>query len=63
MAQREVRALQIVQIPRELNVAADYGLIVLKDAPPSAASLAQFILANEGQAILVKHGFGRGDSK
>ena len=63
VAQREVPALQIVQIPRELKVAADYGLIVLKDAPPSAASLAQFILASEGQAILVKHGFGRGDSK
>lgn len=61
LAQKDVPSLQIVHIPRELNVAADYGLIVLKDAPAPASSLAQFILGDEGQAILVKHGFGRGD--
>jgi molybdate transport system substrate-binding protein len=63
LAQREVPALQIVQIPGELSVAADYGLIVLKDAPPSAAALAEFILGQEGQAVLVKYGFGRGDPR
>ncbi|HET7154360.1 MAG TPA: substrate-binding domain-containing protein [Hyphomicrobiaceae bacterium] len=61
LAQKDVPSLQIVQIPPDLNVAADYGLIVLKDAPPAAQALAQFILGDEGQAILVKYGFGRGD--
>jgi molybdate transport system substrate-binding protein len=56
-----VPALQIVQIPPELAVGADYGMIVLKNAPAAAADLARFILGNDGQAILVKHGFGRGD--
>ena len=33
-------------------------MIVLKDAPAPATLLARFILGEEGQAILVKHGFG-----
>jgi ABC-type molybdate transport system substrate-binding protein len=40
---------------------AEYGMIVLKDAPAQAASFARFVLGDEGQAILAKHGFGRGD--
>ena len=60
-ARKEVPALQIVQIAPELNVGAEYGMIVLKTAPASAALLARFILGEEGQAILVRHGFGRGD--
>jgi len=61
LAQKDVPTLQIVQVPPELNVAADYGLIVLKHAPPAAEAFAQFILGDEGQTILVKYGFGRGD--
>jgi ABC-type molybdate transport system substrate-binding protein len=61
LARKEVPSLQMLQIPPELNVGADYGLVVLKDAPAAAHNLARFILADEGQAILVKHGFGRGD--
>ena len=61
LAHREVPSLQIVQIPPELNVGADYGMIVLKDAPMPATLLAHFILGEEGQPILVKHGFGRGN--
>jgi molybdenum ABC transporter molybdate-binding protein len=61
LAAKEVPALQIVQIPAELNVGADYGMIVLRDAPMPATLLAQFILGEEGQSILVKHGFGRGN--
>ena len=60
-ARREMANLAIVEIPAELQVAADYGMIVLKNAPPAAARLAHFILAPEGQAILVRHGFGPGD--
>jgi ABC-type molybdate transport system substrate-binding protein len=36
-------------------------MIVLKDAPAPAAELAAFVLGEAGQAILMKHGFGRGD--
>jgi molybdate transport system substrate-binding protein len=60
LAQTELQSLQIVQIPAQLNVGADYGLIVLKDAPAPAAELARYLLGESGQAILVKHGFGRG---
>jgi ABC-type molybdate transport system substrate-binding protein len=45
----------------ELNVAAEYGMVLLKDAPAPAASFVRFVLGDEGQAILTKHGFGPGD--
>ena len=61
LAVKDEPALQIVQVPPELTVGADYGMIVLKDAPAAATQLAEFILGPDGQAILVKHGFGRGD--
>ena len=61
LAGKDEPALQIVQVPPELTVGADYGMIVLKDAPAAATQLAEFILGPDGQAILVKHGFGRGD--
>ena len=58
LARKEVPSLRIVQVLGEVNVAADYGLVVLKDAPPSATALAEFILGDPGQATLAKHGFG-----
>jgi ABC-type molybdate transport system substrate-binding protein len=61
LAKKDVPSLQMVQIPADLRVGADYGLVVLKAAPAAAGNLARFILGEEGQAILVKHGFGRGD--
>jgi molybdate transport system substrate-binding protein len=61
LARKDVASLQIVEVPADLNVGADYGMIVLKDAPMPAALLANFILGDKGQEILVKHGFGRGD--
>jgi ABC-type molybdate transport system substrate-binding protein len=60
LAKADVPSLQIVQIPADLNVGADYAMIELKDSPAAATDLARFILGDEGQAILVKHGFGRG---
>jgi len=60
LAQREVPELQIVSLPDELAVGADYGLIVRRDAPPEAARLALFILAPEAQAILAGYGFTSG---
>jgi molybdate transport system substrate-binding protein len=61
LAQKELAALQTVQIPPELNVGADYGMIVLKSAPAAADKLAAFLRSEDGQTILVGHGFGRGD--
>jgi len=60
-AKAEVRGLTIVAMPTPLSVGADYGLIVLKDSPPSATALAAFIRSSAGRALLAKHGFGSGD--
>jgi hypothetical protein len=54
---REVTGLTVVQLPPELAIGADYGLIVLNEAKPLAWRLAVFILAPEGQQILIQHGF------
>jgi molybdate transport system substrate-binding protein len=60
LAQKEVPALQIVAVPEELSVGADYGLLVRQDALPQAWQLALFILSPEGQAILAGYGFASG---
>lgn len=57
LAQREVPALQIVQLPEALAVGADYGLTVLEGASTPAQDLARFILAPEAQKILADYGF------
>jgi ABC-type molybdate transport system substrate-binding protein len=57
LAQREVPTLQIIRIPPELAVGADYGLTVLQGAPTEANALANFILGEEGQNILAGYGF------
>jgi molybdenum ABC transporter molybdate-binding protein len=61
-AQKENAALRIVRIPPTLTVGAEYGLTVMKGAPPLAERFAQFILSAPGQAILANHGFGPGDA-
>ncbi|WP_343504804.1 molybdate ABC transporter substrate-binding protein [Alloyangia pacifica] len=57
LAQRELPELQIVTVPQALSVGADYGLIVLEDAPPSAWDLAFHILSPDGQRVLASYGF------
>lgn len=57
LARREVPDLQIVRIPPELAVGADYGVTMLKGAPAAAKSLVDFILGKEGQGILEGYGF------
>lgn len=57
LARREVPSMQIVSIPSELAVGADYGLTVLDGAPEAAEELADFILAPEAQSILERYGF------
>lgn len=57
LAQREVADLQIVQVPEALSVGADYGLMVLNEAPASAWRLALYILSPAGQGVLAEYGF------
>ena len=61
LAKGEMPELQIVDIPSELRVEAEYGMVVLKGAPSVGLELVRFIQGKDGQAILEKHGFGRGD--
>src|SRR5262249_238334 len=48
---------QIVPLPTELAVAADYGLTVLSATSPQAYQVALFILSIHGQHVLAKYGF------
>ena len=48
---------QIVALPDELAVGADYGLTVLNGASPQAYQLAMFMMSVDGQRVLAKHGF------
>jgi molybdate transport system substrate-binding protein len=48
---------QIVALPDELVVGADYGLTVLDGASRQAYQFVVFILSVDGQRILAKHGF------
>lgn len=57
LARQEAGQLQIVDIPQELSVGADYGLIVLDQANTEAWRLAMFILSPQGQKILADYGF------
>jgi molybdate transport system substrate-binding protein len=56
-AQQQDPGQQIVALPAELAVGADYGLTVLAGASPHAYSLAMFILSADGQRMLAKYGF------
>jgi ABC-type molybdate transport system substrate-binding protein len=57
VAQRENAGQQVVALPEELAVGADYGLTVVADAPSGAYRFAMFILSEAAQRILSKHGF------
>lgn len=56
-AKKEVNTLQIIALPEQLAVGADYGLLVKKDAPPAAWQLAMYIMSPGGQRILASYGF------
>lgn len=60
-AKAEVPSLSIVAVAKPLEVGAEYGLVVLDNAPSAAADLAAFILGPQGQAVLKGYGFGAGD--
>jgi molybdate transport system substrate-binding protein len=52
---REIPDLDSIELPAELTVEAAYGLIVL-DSKPVALRFVTFVMSEEGQAILAKHG-------
>jgi len=60
-AKQENPALQVVQIPAELSVGAEYGIVLVRSAGEDAWYFVQFVLSPKGQAILAKHGFSPGD--
>jgi molybdate transport system substrate-binding protein len=55
-AKNEIGGAQIVALPEELAVGADYGLTVISRAP-DAYRFAMYILSSDGQRVLSKHGF------
>ena len=56
-AQKENTDLQMIALPDELAVSADYGLTVMADASPGAYRFALFMLSPEGQRIFASYGF------
>jgi len=56
-AQTQNSSLQVVPLPAELAVGADYGLTVLNGSSPQAYAFAMFILSIDGQRVLAKRGF------
>ena len=56
-AQKENARQQIVPLPDNLAVGADYGLTVTSNASPGAYRFAMFILSPKGQRTLAKYGF------
>src|SRR5262249_60322970 len=48
---------QVIALPDELAVGANYGLTVIVGAPVRAYEFAMFILSADGQRILASHGF------
>jgi molybdate transport system substrate-binding protein len=60
VARRENPGQQIVALPDNLAVGADYGLTVMNAAPAAAQRFAEFIMSAEGQRILADHGFAPG---
>lgn len=49
--------LQVVELPENLAVKADYRLTVLKNSSPEGTKLAKYILSPIGQKILTTYGF------
>jgi molybdate transport system substrate-binding protein len=52
-------AAEVISIPLELNVVAEYPIAVLRDAPTPglARAFVELVLSSAGQAALARHGF------
>jgi ABC-type molybdate transport system substrate-binding protein len=53
---QEIPGLANVALPASLTVGPAYGLVVLSDRP-LAARFALFVMSEQGQTILRRHGF------
>jgi len=52
-------AVEVISIPPELNVVAEYPIAVLRGAPQAglARAFVELVLSPAGQAVLARHGF------
>ena len=52
-------AVEVISIPPELNVVAEYPIAVLRGAPQAglARAFVELVLSSAGQAVLARHGF------
>lgn len=57
LAVADTPSLRSIALPAEIAVAADYGLVVMKDAPAEATAFADYISSPAGQALLGQFGF------
>ncbi len=56
-AQKKYPDQQIVDLPPELAVGADYGLAVMEGTSSAARQFAAYLLSAQGQRILAEYGF------
>ena len=56
-AQVQYPGQQLIDLPDELSVGADYGLTVMTDARQAAHHFAAFIVSDQGWEILARYGF------
>ena len=57
LARKEQPALQLVKLPESLEVGADYGIAVRRDAHASATRFVAFVLSPEGVRRFAEYGF------
>jgi molybdate transport system substrate-binding protein len=62
-AQKQNPDQQIVELPDNLAVGADYGLTVITGALSAAEQFAQFVMSPASQQILTGHGFAPGQTQ
>jgi ABC-type molybdate transport system substrate-binding protein len=60
VATKENPGQQMVALPDNLSVGADYGMTVMNGTAPAAKSFADYIMSEPGQIILERYGFPRG---
>lgn len=56
-AQQEVGTLQWIELPEDVNVAANYGVVVFGGAGPQAQRFVDVLLGPAGQSVLQAQGF------
>jgi molybdenum ABC transporter molybdate-binding protein len=57
LASKEEAGLTVFALPAELEVGAEYGLVVMANASAAGRAFAEFLLSPAGKALLAAHGF------